>query len=68
MWLDTHQPNPLEESEADPLEESSALEGAAARAHVNTPLGLLKKHQLWKMKAGRVVSHAFEHAEFNGAH
>ena len=30
-------------------------------------LGLFKKHQLWKLKAGRVVSHGFRHAEFNGA-
>ena len=30
-------------------------------------LGLFKKHQLWKLKAGGVVSHGFRHAEFNGA-
>ena len=30
-------------------------------------LGLLKKHQLRKLKAGRVVSHGFRHAKFNGA-
>ena len=30
-------------------------------------VGLFKKHQLWKLKAGRVVSHGFRHAEFNGA-
>ena len=29
-------------------------------------IGLLKKHELWKLKAGRVVSHSFRHAEFNG--
>ena len=26
-----------------------------------------KKHQLWKVKAGRVASHGFRHAEFNDA-
>ena len=26
-----------------------------------------KKHQLWKVKAGRMASHAFRHAEFNSA-
>ena len=31
------------------------------------PVGLCKKHQLWKLKASRVVSHAFEHAELDGA-
>ena len=30
-------------------------------------VGLFKKHQLWKLKVGRVVSHGFRHAEFNGA-
>ena len=30
-------------------------------------IGLFKKHQLWKLKAGRVVSHGFRHAEFDGA-
>ena len=30
-------------------------------------VGLFKKHQLWKLKAGRVVSYGFRHAEFNGA-
>ena len=30
-------------------------------------LGLFKKHQLWKLKVGRVVSHGFIHAEFDGA-
>ena len=30
-------------------------------------LGMLKKHQLWKFKAGRMVSHGCRHAEFNGA-
>ena len=30
-------------------------------------LGLFKKHKLWKLKAGRVVSHAFRHSELKGA-
>ena len=30
-------------------------------------LGLFKKHQLWKLKEGQVVSHGFRHAEFNCA-
>ena len=33
----------------------------------NWVLGLFKNHQLWKLKAGPVVSHGFRHAEFNGA-
>ena len=28
---------------------------------------VVQKHQLWKLKASRVVSHAFEHAEIDGA-
>ena len=34
---------------------------------VNATLGLFKKHQLWILKAGLVVSHGVRHAEFNGA-
>ena len=30
-------------------------------------LGLFKKHQLWKLKIDRVVSHGFRHAELDGA-
>ena len=30
-------------------------------------LGLFKKHQFWKFKAGRMVSHGLRHAEFTGA-
>ena len=30
-------------------------------------LRVVQKHRLWKLKAGRMVSNAFEHAEFDGA-
>ena len=44
----------------------SLLVGEGASLYLPT-LGLCKKQQLWKLKAGRVVSHAFEYAEFDGA-
>ena len=42
------------------------------RGVMSTPWGpkkscLWKKHKYWKLKAHRVVSHVFEHAEFDGA-
>ena len=38
-----------------------------APTYPGVPLGLFKKYQLWKLKVGRVVSHGFRHAEFDGA-
>ena len=66
-------PNSPQAAANEGLEEKTSLNGVwchrlSHACHIdNWVLGLFKNHQLWKLKAGPVVSHGFRHAEFNGA-
>ena len=47
------------------IERESTKKKITERPSVSTSRRVLQKYQLWKVKAGRVVSHGFRYAEFN---